>query len=131
MACGIEIKSGSKVVVEIKNDVACKGGIHEDGIRVHEGAELEIVGSGNLYCSGNNEHERVKLFNYQLGLFYGDVGFDPANPQATKESALSAEALEEYNKYTNPQNQQQKLLPLVLVLDMQDTKWVPLQSTEM
>ena len=101
MACGLEIKTGSKVVLEIKNDVAFKGGIGEDGIRVHQGADLEIIGSGNLYCSGNNEEERIKQYKSQLGLYYGTVGFDPAVPQATKSSQITTPGvLDAYKSHT-------------------------------
>ncbi len=79
MACGLEIKPGSKVKLHIEGDVSFKGGINCDGIRVPEGAELEITGQGHLYCSGNNEHERFykgksDALSGLLGFYYGDKG---------------------------------------------------------
>jgi hypothetical protein len=99
MACGLEIKPGCKVTLEIKGDVKFKGGINEDGIRVHPTAELTITGAGNLYCSGNNEKEGLKLNKALLGLYYGTEGFDPSNPQATDRKNLSADAQQAFDVY--------------------------------
>jgi hypothetical protein len=100
MACGLEIKTGS-VTLNIQGDVQFKGGINEDGIRVHEGAELTITGAGHLYCSGNNEEERIKLNEAKLGLYYGTVGFDPAAPNAKKPDALTtAASIAAYKSHT-------------------------------
>jgi hypothetical protein len=101
MACGLEIKPGCNVTLEIKGDVKFKGGINEDGIRVHPGAHLTITGAGELYCSGNNEKERIKQFNSPLGLYYGTEGFDPAKPNATQKSQITTPAsLEAFEAYT-------------------------------
>lgn len=70
MACGFVVGKNSKVDLEIKGDVVFKGGINEDGIRVYEDSVLNIFGSGNLYCSGNNEKEYNKdclISNKQYG----------------------------------------------------------------
>jgi hypothetical protein len=88
MSCGLEIKPGSKIELRIEGDVSFKGGINCDGIRVHPTSEILITGNGNLYCSGNNEHERYHAgksdkFTGLAELYYGDVGYDDATGTRT------------------------------------------------
>lgn len=61
MACGFVVGKNSKIDLEIKGNVVFKGGLNEDGIRLHEGSIINIYGNGELICSGNDEKE----FNLQ------------------------------------------------------------------
>lgn len=99
--CGLELQAGSQVTLEVKGKVTFKGGVDGDGIRVHPGAELNLKGSGNLYCSGNNEKERIILSKAPLGLYYGTVGFDSFVPKATDlKEIITPEAKADYATYS-------------------------------
>ena len=86
MACGFLVGKNSKVDLEIKGNVVFKGGLNEDGIRVEEGATINIYGDGNLYCSGNNEKEYIGIAGYDNTddkSVYGTGGSGIGNAGAT------------------------------------------------
>ena len=53
----IEIQNGAWLTIVIKNEVSLKGAKGADAIRVYNGGEVIITGSGTLTAIGNNEME--------------------------------------------------------------------------
>ena len=61
----IEINNGAWLTIVIKNNVYLKGGIDADAIRVYEGGEIIITGSGTLTAIGNNGFEYADKNGYR------------------------------------------------------------------